>query len=106
MPKYLVLARYTQEGARGLMAKGGSARREAVRSMTEELGGRLEAFYFGFGKTDAYVVVDVPDANTALAISLAVNASGGATATTVPLLTPEEVDAASKLSVSYRAPGT
>ncbi len=105
MPKFLVMASYTQEGAKGVIAKGGSARRDAVRSMAEGLGGRVESFYFAFGKTDVYVIVDAPDAATAVAISLAVNAAGGATTRTVPLLTPEDVDAAAKISVSYRAPG-
>ena len=41
----------------------------------------------------------------ATALALAVNQGGGATVSTVALLTPEEVDAAAKQSVGYRAPG-
>ena len=52
------------------------------------------------------MVVDLPDNETATAVALTVNASGGATVTTVALLTPEEVDAAAKRSVDYRPPGT
>ena len=39
------------------------------------------------------------------AVALTVNAAGGATVTTMVLLTPEEVDAAAQRSVDYRPPG-
>jgi len=105
MAKYLVEASYTREGVAGVQAKGGSSRREAVAAMAEGLGGRLEAFYFGFGDHDAIVVVDLPDNEAAAAVALAVGASGGATVKTTVLLTPEQVDAAAKRSVEYRPPG-
>ena len=67
--------------------------------------GGFFSFHFAFGDHDAYVIVDVPDNESAAAIALTVNAAGGATAKTVVLLTPEEVDAAAKRSVDYRRPG-
>ena len=42
---------------------------------------------------------------TAAAVTLAVNATGAVHAKTIVLLTPEEVDAAAKQSVSYTPPG-
>jgi uncharacterized protein with GYD domain len=89
----------------GVQSKGGSARREAVKETLEELGGKVEAFYFGFGDEDAYVIADMPSNEAAAAVALAVNATGGGAAKTTVLLTPEEVDAAAEQSVSYRAPG-
>jgi GYD domain len=53
--------------------------------MAEGLGGRLESFYFAFGETDAYVVLDLPDNRTAAAASIAVNTVGGATSEVVVL---------------------
>jgi uncharacterized protein with GYD domain len=105
MPKYLIKATYMGEGIRGLMKEGGSGRRAAVQKLVEGVGGRVEAFYFAYGEADAYVITDVPDANAAMALSLAVNATGTVRISTVPLITPEEMDAACKTSVSYRAPG-
>jgi uncharacterized protein with GYD domain len=105
MPKYLVQASYTQEGTRGLLKDGGTKRRAVVEQLITQLGGKLEGFYFGFGDADAVVIVDAPDNVTAVALSLAVNASGAVTLKTVPLLTPEEVDQATKKTVNYRAPG-
>lgn len=105
MAKYLVIANYSPEGVKGLLQKGGSARRDAVGEMIGGLGGTMEAFYFGFGADDAYVIADLPDNVTAAAIGLAVSASGLASARTIVLLTPEEIDDAAKRGVSYRGPG-
>lgn len=105
MPKFLVEASYTLDGVKGVQSAGGSARRDAVAAAAENVGGRLESFHFGFGDRDAYVILDLPDNESAAAVALAVNASGGARARTIVLLTPEEVDAAAKRSVGYRPPG-
>ena len=105
MPKYLIEASYTLEGVKGVQSAGGSARRDAVAQVAESVGGQLEAFYFAFGDRDAHVVVDLPDNESAAAVALTVNASGGATVKTTVLLTPEEVDAAAKRSVDYKPPG-
>lgn len=105
MPKYLFIARYTLDGAKGLSRDGGSGRRTAISKAAEAAGGKLESFYFGFGDDDAYVTLDFPDNVAAAAMALAVNQSGGATVKTVVLMTPEEVDKASKKTVEYRAPG-
>ena len=106
MPKYLIEASYTQDGVKGVQSSGGSSRRDAVASMAEGMGGKLESFHFGFGDADAYVIVELPDNEAAAAVAIAVNASGGASAKTTVLLTPEEVDAAAKQSVDYRPPGS
>jgi uncharacterized protein with GYD domain len=105
MPKVMVKASYTAEGSRGLLKEGGTGRRAAVQKLIEGLGGKLEIFYFAYGEADAYVIADFPDTASGIAVSLAVNASGVVRVSTVPLITPEEVDAASKKSVTYRAPG-
>jgi uncharacterized protein with GYD domain len=105
MAKFLVKASYTASGTKGVQSGGGTARREAVAKMAEGLGGSLESFYFAFGETDAYVVLDLPDNQTAAAASIAVKTAGGANSEVIVLLTPEEVDAASKMSVDYRPPG-
>jgi uncharacterized protein with GYD domain len=101
----MIKASYTSEGTRGLMKDGGSARRATVQKLMEGVGGKVEAFYFAYGDDDAYLIVDVPDAATGLAVSMAVNASGAVRLSTIPLITPEEMDAACKKSVPYRAPG-
>jgi uncharacterized protein with GYD domain len=105
MPKYLFQANYVGAGVKGLLKEGGASRRAAVEKAAQSLGGTLEAFYYAFGDTDAYVVVDLPDNATATALALTVNSSGVAVVKTTVLMTPEEVDAAVKKNPSYRAPG-
>ena len=105
MPKFMVKASYNAEGARGLVKEGGSGRRANIQKVIEGLGGKMEAFYFAYGDADAYVICDLPDALTGIAISLAVNGSGAVSVTTIPLITPEEIDAAARKVPAYRAPG-
>jgi len=103
--KYLVKASYTAEGAKGVQSGGGTSRRDVVAKMADGLGGKLESFYYAFGSTDVYAVIELPDNRSAAAASIAVNTAGGATTEIVVLLTPEEIDEAAKLSVDYRPPG-
>lgn len=105
MPKMLIKAAYSPDGAKGLMKEGGTARRAAVQKAVEGLGGKLEAFYYAYGDADAYVIVDVPDAASGIALSLTVNSTGTVRVSTIPLITPEEIDQAAKKKPKYRAPG-
>jgi uncharacterized protein with GYD domain len=105
MIKFLISGSYTADGAKALANEGGSQRKAAVEKMVGGLGGKVEAFYFAFGDSDIYVIVDVPDTTSGAALTLAVNASGMVKISSVMLMTPEEIDAACKKTVSYRAPG-
>ena len=106
MSKFLFEASYTTDGIKGVQSAGGSSRRDAVAQVAESVGGKLEGFYFAFGERDAYVIVELPDNESAAAVALTVNASGPVTVKTVVLLTPEEVDDAAKRSVDYKPPGS
>lgn len=105
MAKYMLIGSYTAEGARGLLKEGGSGRREAARRAIESAGGSLESFYLGFGTDDYYVTADFPDHASAAAAALTVSATGTSRARTIVLLTPEDIDAASKVTVEFRPPG-
>jgi uncharacterized protein with GYD domain len=94
MAKYLWRGSYTAEGSKAILRDGGTKRVEAVVHTVAGLGGKVEAFYFGFGTDDFYVVVDLPDNATAASASLTMCASGVASVETVALLTPEELDMA------------
>lgn len=105
MAKYLLQASYTEEGLKGLLKDGGTKRRAAAEEAVKSVDGRVEAFYFAFGEADVYVIADMPDTVSATAASLTVNASGAVRVKTPVLITPEEVDQATKKTVTYRAPG-
>jgi len=108
MPKYLIAASYTAEGAKGLIKEGGSKRRQAAEAALKSAGGRVEAFYFAFGENDAYVIVDAPDNTSVAAASMAIAGSGAVKdfKTTV-LMSPDEGFDAMLLAqgAGYRPPG-
>jgi uncharacterized protein with GYD domain len=105
MPKYLIQASYTAEGVKGVLAKGGTARRSAAEAAAKSVGGKVEQFYFAFGENDVVAIIDLPDHASAAALSLAVTSSGDIRSKATVLLTPEEIDAASKKSPDFRPPG-
>ena len=105
MPKYLLQASYKTAGAKGLLKDGGMKRRAMVEELAEGLGGKLEAFYFAFGETDVFAIMDLPDDVSIAAATLVINASGAITCKTTVLLTAEEIDRATKKIIEYRPPG-
>jgi uncharacterized protein with GYD domain len=104
MPKYLFLSSLTQQGLRGTLNEGGTARREAIRKATEGLGGKLEAYFYAFGDRDVYTIAELPDNAAAATASMAVSAAGAAKTTTVVLIAPEEMDEVSKKNVQAYVP--
>lgn len=105
MARYLWKVSYSVDGAKGLIAEGGTSRRTVVQKLVKSVGGKLVSFDFALGEDDAYVIAEIPNATDVAAVSMAVAASGGARVTTVQLLTPAEMDKAAKRTVAYRAPG-
>jgi uncharacterized protein with GYD domain len=105
MPKFLVRASYTAEGAKGILKAGASSRRSAVEQFMASMGGRLESFYYAYGEDDAIMIVDLPNGFDAAAASLAVKASGMIHTRTTVLVTPEELDGALHKELPFRPPG-
>jgi uncharacterized protein with GYD domain len=104
MPKYLWRGSYTADGTKGLLHEGGTKRKETVQKLVEGLGGTIEAFYFGFGEDDLFIIYDLPDNATAAAGALIVSATGAVRGQTIVLLTPEEVDQAAQKKGDYTPP--
>ena len=105
MPRYLVQASYTADGAAGLIKEGGTGRRDAVQKVLESAGGRLESMDFAFGSDDVIIILELPSNVDAAAVAIAVAASGALTTRMTVLLTPEEIDEATRRSVDYHPPG-
>ena len=105
MGSYMFKVTYSQAGLKGIMSEGAEHRVAFIGKMAESLGGSVESFHFAFGGTDAYVICEIPDDNTAAAVAMAVGASGTGTCETVKLLTPADVDAARGISTGYKPPG-
>jgi len=105
MARYLIEASYTSEGVMGLLKEGGTRRRAVVEEAVKSVGGRVEGFYFAFGESDVFVVVDGIDNVTAAGMALAIGSTGAVRQRTHVLLSPEEVDQACRKTSSYKAPG-
>lgn len=105
MPRYLIRANYTLEGLQGLLKEGGTGRKKAVETLASSLGGHLVSLDFAFGADDVYAICELPDDETAAAVSLRITASGSVTVDTIKLLTPEQIDAAVDRELEYRKPG-
>jgi uncharacterized protein with GYD domain len=90
MAYYLIQVSYTPEALKGL-AKKPQNRLEAVRTLVENLGGRLEGAWLAFGDYDVVAIYQLPSNTAAAAASIAV-AAGGAVRSckTTPLMTFEE----------------
>jgi uncharacterized protein with GYD domain len=87
-----------------------SDRAAAVRSLLEPMGGKLDGYYFMFGAEDGMVIYEVPDANAAAAVSLAVSSTGAFTHLRTHELIPAEnlnavLERAKSARSSYRPPG-
>jgi uncharacterized protein with GYD domain len=104
MPKYLVQGHYTEQGLKGLLDEGGSKRRQVVERLAEEMGGKLEVFYFAFGSDDFFIILDLPGNIDMAATSIVAQASGMVKSRVTVLLAPEEVDQAVKRKVDFRPP--
>ncbi len=59
MPKYLLQASYTAEGARGILKDGGSNRRQAVEELLKSMGG-MESSRFLLAFQPGHVFCGVP----------------------------------------------
>ena len=105
MSKYLVQVNYVGEGIKGLLNDGGSKRHKVVEKLAQSLGGSIDSFYYALGDTDLYIIGDFPDHATVSALVLTVTATGTVTCKTTVLLSPEEIDEASKKTPNYKSPG-
>lgn len=110
MPKYVSFFSYTGEAWGAMVARPGN-RAVAARQLLEEIGGRMESFYWMFGEWDGLVVYDVPDAPTAAAFSGRVTSSGLIRKIkTQQLLTMDEaregLEKAGAAATAYEPPGT
>lgn len=104
MPKYLVQGSYTDQGLNGLLKEGGSKRRVMVEKLAEEMGGKLEVFYYAFGSDDFVIILDLPGNIEMAATAIVAQASGMVKSRVTILMAPEDVDQAVQRKVDFRPP--
>jgi uncharacterized protein with GYD domain len=108
MAHFLIQAAYTPEAVSAL-AKNPQNRVEAIRTVVEKLGGKMEAGGVALGEKDLELVAicNFPDQMTAAAFIIAVSAGGSIKSThTTPLISGSEaIDALQKAAnAGYRPP--
>ena len=105
MAYYLVQLSYTAESWASQLADP-QDRRDVVRPLFDQLGGRIEAAYYAFGPHDVVLVAELPGTRSAAALSLALTlrSAGAVTAIqTTPLLPIEEGIAAMRQAAAVRS---
>ncbi|MCS5647868.1 MAG: GYD domain-containing protein [Dehalococcoidia bacterium] len=106
MSKFMYSGNYTKRGIKGLLKDGGTVRKEETIRLVESLGGKIEAYYWCYGRTDFVMIMDFPDHTTVTGMALNISASGTFTGNLTPLISVEEMDEMVKVSIkSWKAPG-
>jgi uncharacterized protein with GYD domain len=108
MPRYLIEVSYSQQSVQSMVANAPD-RIAAVKKLMTAIGGKLESFYYCFGKYDCVLITEMPDNVSAAAVGLAVAQTGSVTRyETRTLLTPEEgreaMRKAKEIAGSYTPP--
>lgn len=89
MPKYVILANWTDQGAKN--AKDTVGRLQAAKQLVEGKGGSFDAFYWTLGPYDMVAVSEVPDDETGTAINLALASTGNVRTLTMRAFTEDEM---------------
>jgi uncharacterized protein with GYD domain len=109
MPLFITYASYSHAGVKGLVTKP-QDRSEAVKALIEKAGGKLVALYNTTGSNDVVLVSELPDGSDAVAMGMAVAASGAMSRMeTVRAWTPSEfkgvAEKAARVASAYAPPG-
>ena len=91
MATYIVLASFTEQGARGI--KDTAKRADAVREQAKKFGVTAREFYWTMGAHDVVVIFDAPDDAAMTALSFSVAASGNVRTQTMRAFSRDEMNA-------------
>jgi uncharacterized protein with GYD domain len=108
MSFYLYQLSYSSEATKAMVAKP-TDREAAARKLAEAAGGKMHHLFFCFGKFDVVCLLEAPSDTVAMAIALAVGASGTTSgAMSTKLFTATEAMAAmtlaGKSTGAYKSP--
>jgi len=105
MTLYMLQFAYTAE-AWTAFTKNPEDRTAAVKALGEKLGVRIEAFYYGFGEYDGFLVLEAPDETTVTAFTLAALSPGHIKATkTTVLMRPAQAAEAMRKATGIKFEG-
>ena len=109
MAFYLVRAKVSQDYMQALVERP-EDRLVTTTRLLQSVGGRLHYYFFSFGEFDIVMVYELPDTESAAALSMVMSSSGTVTEIeTTPLLTMEEaisaMSQAGEVVGIYQPPG-
>ncbi len=88
MASYLMFGKYSQEGAKGISPD----RTVKATALIKSNGGTVKAGYILLGEVDIVLILDLPNTETAMKVSMGLSKLLGVTFTTSPAITVEEFD--------------
>jgi uncharacterized protein with GYD domain len=90
MATYIVLASFTEQGARSI--KDTAKRADAVRDLAKKFGVTAREFFWTMGAHDVVVIFDAPDDAAMTALSFSVAAAGNVRTQTMRAFSREELN--------------
>ena len=90
MPSYVVLYKFTDEGAKNI--KGTVKRTREIRERNKERGFTIQALYWTQGEYDLVSIVDAPDEQSMMAGLLNIAGAGNARSTTMRAFDESEME--------------
>ena len=88
MPTYVMLARWTSQGAEKI--KESPTRLETFKKGLNQFGGTLKGFYLVSGRYDMVIVIEAPDYEAVAKVALSVGAQGSVHTETLRAFTEDE----------------
>jgi uncharacterized protein with GYD domain len=88
MPTFMMLGKYTPEALKGISPE----RTDKAVELIRKNGGKVISMYSVLGEKDLVFILDLPDAEKALATSVALNRLTGISFTTSPVVEVEKFD--------------
>jgi len=88
MPTFMMLGKYTPEALKGISPE----RTDKAVELIRKNGGKVISMYSVLGEKDLVFILDLPDAERALATSVALNRLTGVSFTTSPVVEVEKFD--------------
>lgn len=106
---FITYASYSNTGTKALIDQP-TDRSEAIKELVEKAGGKFKELYMTTGMNDIVLITEMPDGSDAVALGMAVTASGAVSkTTTVRAWTASEfkgiAEKAAKFSGNYKPPG-
>jgi uncharacterized protein with GYD domain len=90
MPSYVVLYKFTDDGAKNI--KGTVERTREIRERNKERGFTIQALYWTQGEYDLVSIVDAPDEQSMMAGLLNIAGAGNARSTTMRAFDESEME--------------